>query len=81
MKQDNWSRSKRNRLEHGVQLPEAVAWRSNAAWLAWAVVQLEFLARMCESVFSSNGLDIWHLENSVRSSSRKIVIRSPERFA
>lgn len=69
MKQDKWLRSKRNRLEHGVHLPEAVAWRSNAAWLAWAVVQLEFLARMCESVFSCNGLDICHLENGVRSTS------------
>jgi hypothetical protein len=51
-----------------MHLPEAVAWRANAAWLAWAVVQLEFLARMCESVFSCNGLNICYLENSVRSS-------------
>src|SRR5260370_33535052 len=45
MKQDKWSRSERNGLEHGVHLPEAAAWRSNAAWLAWAAVHLEFLAR------------------------------------
>ena len=32
-------------MEHGVHVPEAVAWRSNAAWLAWASVRLEFLAQ------------------------------------
>ena len=30
-KQDKWSRSERNGLEHGVHLPEAAAWRSSAA--------------------------------------------------
>ncbi len=55
MKQDKWSCSERNGLEHGVHLPEAAAWRSNAAWLASAAVQLEFLAQICESVFSCNG--------------------------
>jgi hypothetical protein len=55
MKQDKWSRSERNGLEHGVQLPEAAAWRSNAAWLAWAAVHLEFLAQSANQCFRAGG--------------------------
>jgi cytochrome c oxidase subunit II len=58
MKQDKWSRSERNGLEHGVQLPEAAAWRSNAAWLAWAAVHLEFLTQSANQCFPATGLDI-----------------------
>src|SRR5258707_14368520 len=58
MKQDKWSRSERNGLEHGVHLPEAAAWRSNAAWLAWAAVHLEFLAQSANQCFPAMGLDI-----------------------
>src|SRR5882724_6770826 len=58
MKQDKWSRSERNGLEHGVHLPEAAAWRSTAAWLAWAAVHLEFLAQSANQCFPAMGLDI-----------------------
>jgi cytochrome c oxidase subunit 2 len=58
MKQDKWSRSERNGLEHGVHLPEAVASRSNAAWLAWAAVHLELLAQSANQCFPAMGLDI-----------------------
>jgi cytochrome c oxidase subunit II len=58
MKQDKWSRSERNGLEHGVHLPEAAAWRSNAAWLAWAAVHFEFLAQSANQGFPAMGLDI-----------------------
>jgi cytochrome c oxidase subunit 2 len=57
MKQDKWSRSERNGLEHGVHLPEAAAWRSNAAWLAWATVHLEFLAQLADQCFPAMGVD------------------------
>jgi hypothetical protein len=57
MKQDKWSRSERNGLEHGVHLPESAAWRSNAAWLAWATVHLEFLAQSAIQCFPAMGLD------------------------
>jgi hypothetical protein len=51
MKQDKWSRSERNGLEHGVHLPEAAAWRSNAAWLAGRPFTSSFLAQSANQFF------------------------------
>src|SRR5258705_12250722 len=56
MKQDKRSRSERNALEHRVHPPEAAAWRSNAAWLAWPAVQLEVLAQSANHCFPAMGL-------------------------
>src|SRR5882757_8577812 len=58
MKQDKRSRSERNALEHRVHPPEAGAWRSNAAWLAWAAVMLESLAQSANHCFPAMGMDI-----------------------
>jgi cytochrome c oxidase subunit 2 len=58
MKQDKWSRSEGNGLEHWVHLSEAAAWRSNAVWLARAAVHLEFLAQSANQCFPAMGLDI-----------------------
>src|SRR5258707_4225961 len=62
MKQDKRSRSERNALEHRVHPPEAAAWRSNAAWLAWTAVHLESLAQSANHCFPA-GLDIRDRKN------------------
>jgi len=38
--------------------PEAAAWRSNAAWLEWAAVHVEFLAQSATQCFPAMGLDL-----------------------
>jgi hypothetical protein len=67
MKQDKWSRTERNGLEHGVHLSEAAALRRNAAWLAWAAVHLELLAQSANQCFPATGLDIrnWKARSQV----------------
>src|SRR5258705_1197212 len=56
MKQDKWSRSERNGLEHGVHLPEA------AAWLAGRPFTSSFLAQAANQCFPA-GLDIRDRKN------------------
>src|SRR6267154_5186790 len=51
MKQDKWSRSERNGLEHGVHLPEGAAWRSNAASLAGRPFTSSLLAQSANQCF------------------------------
>jgi hypothetical protein len=57
MKQDKWSRSERNGLEHGVHLPERPRGARMEARLAWAAVHVEFLAPSANQCFPAMGLE------------------------